>query len=221
MKTRLVNAVVFLGLYLAFLSWYDGWGMDPLTAEEIDKLVGEVEAQDSNPEELKNLRQLLKDDDGEEFFMLNLNRYEYSENEVQKGVPVAYQKYGQAVMPMILKRAGHPIYVGEISDYLVGGDLKEGGWHELILVRYRSRQDFINMITSDEYLIAAKHRYVGIEYAEVIPTNAILSLATPRLFILAILFLIALVADHMIRSCLLYTSPSPRDYAASRMPSSA
>ncbi len=199
MITRLVNAVVFLGLYLAFLSWYDGWGMDPLTAEEIDKLVGEAGAQDSNPEELKNLRQLLKDDDGEEFFMLNLNRYEYSENEVQKGVPVAYQKYGQAVMPMILKRAGHPIYVGEISDYLVGGDLKEGGWHEIILVRYRSRQDFINMITSDEYLIAAKHRYVGIEYAEVIPTNAILSLATPRLFILALLFLIALVADCLIR----------------------
>ncbi|MCS5552320.1 MAG: DUF1330 domain-containing protein [SAR324 cluster bacterium] len=199
MKTRLVNAVVFLGLYLAFLSWYDGWGMDPLTTEEIDKIVGEAEAQDSNPEELKNLRQLLKDDDGEEFFMLNLNRYEYSENEVQKGVPVAYQKYGQAVMPMILKRAGHPIYVGEISDYLVGGDLKEGGWHEIILVRYRSRQDFINMITSDEYLIAAKHRYVGIEYAEVIPTNAILSLATPRLFILALLFLIALVADCLIR----------------------
>ena len=199
MKTRLVNAVVFLGLYLAFLSWYDGWGMDPLTAEEIDKLVGEAEAQDSNPEELKNLRQLLKDDDGEEFFMLNLNRYEYSENEVQKGVPVAYQKYSQAVMPMILKRAGHPIYVGEISDYLVGGDLKEGGWHEIILVRYRSRQDFINMITSDEYLIAAKHRYVGIEYAEVIPTNAILSLATPRLFILTLLFLIALVTDRMIR----------------------
>ena len=199
MKTRLISAVVFLGLYLAFLSWYDGWGMDPLTDEEINKLVGEAEAQDSNPEELKNLRQLLKDDDGEEFFMLNLNRYEYSENEVQKGVPVAYQKYGQAVMPMILKRAGHPIYVGEISDYLVGGDLKEGGWHEIILVRYRSRQDFINMITSDEYLIAAKHRYVGIEYAEVIPTKVILNLATPRLFILTLLFLIALVTDRMIR----------------------
>ena len=75
MKTRLISAVVFLGLYLAFLSWYDGWGMDPLTDEEINKLVGEAEAQDSNPEELKNLRQLLKDDDGEEFFMLILNRY--------------------------------------------------------------------------------------------------------------------------------------------------
>lgn len=199
MKTRLINAVFFLGFYLAFLSWYDGWGMDPFTAEEIDRLVGEAEAQDTNPEELKNLRQLLKNDDGEEFFMLNLNRYEYAENEVQQGVPVAYQKYGEAVMPMILKRAGHPIYLGEISDYLVGGDIKEGSWQEIILVRYRSRQDFVNMVTSDEYLIAAKHRYVGIEYAEVIPTNVILNLATPRLFILALLSLIALVTDRLIR----------------------
>ena len=30
-----------------------------------------------------------------------------------------------------------------------------------------------------------------------------------------------LVEDYNIRNCLLYTSPSPRDYAASRMPSSA
>jgi len=199
MKTRLINAVFFLGLYLAFLSWYDGWGMDPFTAEEIDTLVGEAEAQDTDPEELKNLRQLLKDDDGEEFFMLNLNRYEYAENEVQQGVPVAYQKYGQAVMPMILKRAGHPIYIGEISDYPVGGDIKEGSWQEIILVRYRSRQDFVNMVTSIEYLKAAKHRYVSIEYAEVIPTNVILNLVTPRLFILALLFLIALVTDRLIR----------------------
>ena len=198
MKTRLINATVFLALYLAFLSWYDGWGMDPFTAEEIDTLVGEAEAQDTDPEELKNLRQLLKDDDGEEFFMLNLNRYEYAENEVQQGVPVAYQKYGQAVMPMILKRAGHPIYIGEISDYPVGG-IKEGSWQEIILVRYRSRQDFVNMVTSIEYLKAAKHRYVGIEYAEVIPTNVILNLVTPRLFILALLFLIALVTDRLIR----------------------
>ena len=30
-----------------------------------------------------------------------------------------------------------------------------------------------------------------------------------------------LTADHRTYDCLLYTSPSPRDYAASRMPSSA
>ena len=40
MKTRLINAAIFLVLYLAFLAWYDGWGMDPFTAEEVDTLVG-------------------------------------------------------------------------------------------------------------------------------------------------------------------------------------
>ncbi len=199
MKIRLINAAIFLVLYIAFLAWYDGWGMDPFTVEEVDTLLSKVEAQGTNPEELKNLRSLLKDDDGEEFFMLNLNRYEYAENEIQQGVPVAYQKYGQAVMPMILKRAGHPVYSGEISDYLVGGGIKEEGWHEIILVRYRSRQDFVNMVTSDEYLKAAKLRYVSIEYAEVIPTNVRINLVTPRLFILALLFLIALVTDRLIR----------------------
>ena len=189
MKTRLINTAIFLVLYLAFLAWYDGWGMDPFTAEEVDTLVGND----------KNLRRFLEDDDGEEFFMLNLNRYEYAENEVQQGVPVAYQNYGQAVIQMMLKNAGHPVYSGEISDYLVGGGIKEEGWHEIILVRYRSRQDFVNMVTSDEYLKAAKLRYVSIEYAEVIPTKANLNLVTPRFVILALLVLIALATDSLIR----------------------
>ena len=193
MKTRLINAAVFLALYLAFLAWYDGWGMDPFTAEEVDTLT--VNDQ--------NLRRFLKDDDGEEFFMLNLNRYEYAENEVQQGVPVAYQNYGQTVIQMLLKNASHPIYSGEIPDYLLGGEIKDGSWHEIILVRYRSKRDFISMVTSDEYLKIAQHRYAGIEYAEVIPTRASLNLVTPRFVILALLVLLAWTTDHLIRRALL------------------
>ena len=199
MKTRLINAAVFLALYLAFLAWYDGWGMDPFTAEEVDTLASKVEAQGTNPEQLKNLQRLLKDDDGEEFFMLNLNRYEYAENEVQQGVPVAYQNYGQAVIQMILKNAGHPIYSGEIPDYLLDGDIKDGSWHEIILVRYRSRRDFISMVTSDEYLKIARHRTGGIEYAEVTPTRASINLVTPRFVILVLLALLAWAIDRLIR----------------------
>lgn len=199
MKIRLINTAVFLGFYLSFLAWYDGWGIDPFTAEEIDMLFIKVDTKETYPEELKNLRNLLNDDDGNEFFMLNFNRYEYSENEIQQGQPLAYQKYGQAVMPMILKRAGHPIYLGEIPDYLVGGNLRKMNWHEIILVRYRSRQDFINMVTSEEYLNAAKHRYMSIEYAEVIPTKAYVNFTSPRFFILVFVFLIALLADRLIR----------------------
>ena len=193
MKTRLINAAIFLVLYLAFLAWYDGWGMDPFTAEEVDTLVGNDE----------NFRRFLKDDDGEEFFMLNLNRYEYVENEDQQGQPVVYQNYGQAVIQMILKNAGHPIYSGEIPDYLLDGDAKDGNWHEIILMRYRSRRDFVSMVTSDEYLKIAQHRYAGIEYAEVIPTRASLNLVTPRFVILALLVLLAWTTDHLIRRALL------------------
>ena len=200
MKTRLINAAISLVLYLAFLAWYDGWGMDPFTAEEVDTLASKVEAQGTNPEQLKNLRRLLKDDDGEEFFMLNLNRYEYAENEEQQGVPVAYQNYGQAVIQMILKNAGHPIYSGEIPDYLLGGDAKDASWHEIILMRYRSRRDFVSMVTSDEYLKIAQDRSGGIEYAEVTPTRADFNLTTPRFVVLALLLVIALFIDRQIRS---------------------
>ena len=189
MRTRLINATIFLVLYLAFLAWYDGWGMDPFTAEEVDTLTV------NDP----NLRRFLKDDDGEEFFMLNLNRYEYAENEVQQGVPVAYQNYGQAVIQMILKNAGHPIYSGEIPNYLLDGDIKDGSWHEIILVRYRSRRDFISMVTSDEYLKIARHRTGGIEYAEVTPTRASINLVTPRFVILVLLALLAWAIDRLIR----------------------
>ena len=199
MKTRLINAAIFLVLYLAFLAWYDGWGMDPFTAEEVDTLVGKEVAKGANPELLKNLRRFLKDDDGEEFFMLNLNRYEYAENEDQQGQSVAYQNYGQAVIQMILKNAGHPIYSGEIPDYLLSGDIKDGSWHEIILVRYRSRRDFISMVTSDEYLKIARHRTGGIEYAEVTPTRASINLVTPRFVILVLLALFAWAIDRLIR----------------------
>ena len=50
MKKRFINAAVFLILYLVFLSWYDGWGMDPYTPEEVEALASKAEALETNPE---------------------------------------------------------------------------------------------------------------------------------------------------------------------------
>ena len=100
---------------------------------------------------------------------------------------------------MILKNAGHPIYSGEIPDYLLDGDAKDGNWHEIILMRYRSRRDFVSMVTSDEYLKIAQDRSGGIEYAEVTPTRADINLTTPRFVVLALLVVIALFIDRQIR----------------------
>ena len=82
---------------------------------------------------------------------------------------------------------------------MLGGDLKEGNWHEVILVRYRSRRDFIGMVTSDEYLEISKHRAGGIEYAEVTPTSATINLVTPRIIVLMLILLFAWVIDSLIK----------------------
>ena len=74
MKKRLINAVVLITLYLVFLAWYDGSGMNPMTQAEIDQYLSNA-PQDSKGSNFQHwMRQMGVEDDGEEIFMLNLNR---------------------------------------------------------------------------------------------------------------------------------------------------
>ncbi|MFL2697997.1 MAG: hypothetical protein ACJ0F4_02205 [Gammaproteobacteria bacterium] len=203
MKLRIITAFIFSLLYIIFLAWYDGWGMEPYTSEEIDNLAIRMEqAEGSTPEQLKNLILLLKEDDGKEFFMLNLNRYEYAENEAKEGVPKAYQDYGLPVIWMILARAGHPIYSAEIPNYLLDGEVTNNRWDEVIIVRYRSRKDFFNMVTSDEYLKIFNNRIGGMDYAEVSATTSSINFTSPRLFVLLIFLGLTLLLNYLIRRVL-------------------
>ena len=132
-------------------------------------------------------------------FRLAVNAGSVLENEDQQGQPVVYQNYSQSFIPIMLKYASHSTYYGEIPDYLLDGDAKDD-WHdEIILMRYRSRRDFVSMVTSDEYLKIAQNRSGGIEYAEVTPTRADVNLTTPRFVVLALLVVIAFFIDRQIR----------------------
>ncbi len=198
MVRRLINAGIFITLYLVFLAWYDGWGMSPMTAAEVEQYLANVSPDSEGVEFLDRMRKLGADD-GEEIFMLNLNRYKYADDEPKVGVPAAYQAYGAAVIGKILKNGGHPIYSGEFSGHLLTGDSAETYWDEIILVRYRSRRDFISMVTSDAYQKIAKDRAGGIAYAEVTPNTSTLNLATPRLLVLILLLLPGVLVDYLLK----------------------
>lgn len=200
MTKRQINLVVFAGLYLIFLAWYDGWGRSPLTPAEVEAYLDNVSEDAEGVEFLQRLRTMGAHDDGEEFFMLNLNRYEYADDEPRGGAPAAYQEYSATVLPMILRNAGHPIYLGQFAVEQPGRASGEGGWDEVILVRYRSRRDFISMVTSDAYLEGAKNRAGGIAYAEVSPTSAIMNLASPRLIVFLLLLAPALFFDYLLKN---------------------
>jgi hypothetical protein len=196
---RFVSALVFLLGFISFLAWYDGWGRGPLTAEEVDGYLANIPEQSEFYEVAERLRRMGADDDGDEFYMLNLNRYEYAEGESEDEVPAAYREYSAAVIGMVLENAGHPVYVGRFPDYRVVGATADAGWDEVILVRYRSRRDFITMVTSDEYQAIARVRAGGVEYAEVGPTMSGLSATTPRLVVALLLLMLAWIADILIR----------------------
>lgn len=199
MTKRRINLFFFAAAYLAFLAWYDGWGQSPMTPGEVEGYLANFPEDAEGVEFLDRLRQMGADDDGEEFFMLNLNRYEYAEGEPNVGVPSAYQEYGAEVVPMILSNAGHPVYSGTFFADPPKGDSNEAHWNEVILVRYRSRRDFIRMVTSDDYLEAARHRAGGIAYAEVSPTSARMTLTSPRLIVFLLLLVPALLLDYVLK----------------------
>jgi uncharacterized protein (DUF1330 family) len=199
MKTRLINAGIFLLLFLMFLSWYDGWGKSPLTQGEIDEYIANITDEAALSEMKARLRTMATDDDGTEFFMLNLNRYDYATGESEEDVPAAYQAYSEAVISMVLKNAGHPVYLGKFPAYQLVGDSAEANWHSVILVRYRSRRDFISMVTSDAYQDIAEVRAGGIDYAEVTPTLSGLNISTPRLMVFLLLLVPALLVDRVLK----------------------
>ena len=198
MKIRIITSSAYLVLFIIFLSWYDGWGIDPYTPKEINNLAKKIEKEGSK-EQLKNLRLLLGNDDGKEFFMLNLNRYEYAENEIETGTPKSYQEYGMPVLRMMLSRASHPIFSAEIPNYLIDGDAANSDWDEVIIVRYRSRKDFFSMVTSDEYLEVFNNRAGGMEYAEVSATTAGINFTSPRFIFFMIIICFAFLSDLFIK----------------------
>ena len=198
MKIRIITSSAYLVLFIIFLSWYDGWGIDSYTTNEINNLTKKIEKEGSK-EQLKNLMLLLENDDGNEFFMLNLNRYEYAENEIEKGIPKSYQEYGMPVLWMMLSRASHPIFSAEIPNYLIDGDAANSDWDEVIIVRYRSRKDFFSMVTSDEYLEVFNNRAGGMEYAEVSATTAGINFTSPRLIFFMIIMGLAFLSDLFIK----------------------
>ena len=198
MKIRIITSSAYLVLIIIFLSWYDGWGIDSYTPNEINNLTKKIEKEGSK-EQLKNLMLLLENDDGNEFFMLNLNRYEYAENEIEKGTPKSYQEYGMPVLRMMLSRASHPIFSAEIPNYLIDGDAANSDWDEVIIVRYRSRKDFFSMVTSDEYLEVFNNRAGGMEYAEVSATTAGINFTSPRFIFFMIIICFAFLSDLFIK----------------------
>jgi len=79
----------------------------------------------------------------------------------------AYQRYSQAVMPLIKARGGDVIWAGK-AEGLAYGSLEGGGFDYVVLVSYPSRAAFLDMVTSKDYAAANPHRENGVAHHVII-----------------------------------------------------
>lgn len=167
-------------LYAAFIYWYGGAGR-PLTAEEtahyLSLLDGRAHAH-PNPSLRAAIESIARNDDGREFFMVNLIN--------DPADAEAAAAYNRLIIPELLKRGGHPVFLGRpFSRFIEPAGLE--GWDEVAIVRYRSFRDLLEMITSEHAEEIEDLKAGSVSKTQAFPVHLQFSLIWTRFIVAALL----------------------------------
>ncbi|MEL6573782.1 MAG: hypothetical protein AAFQ64_19185 [Pseudomonadota bacterium] len=185
-------------IYIAFLGWHLPRS-EPLTKAEVTALIAKLpESGGRDLSVAEGFVQFLSEDDGEPFFMLNLIEYRdevaYAADvpDPAPSVAAANQAYGKAVVREQLKRGSYPAFMFEPRGLLLNSyDPAVGDFDHAVLARYRSRRDFLDMISSPAFDAAQRHKWASVERTLVVPVSPI-AIITPGLVVPALLALLGL-----------------------------
>ena len=187
-----------LGLiYASFWVWYGGNG-DPISEEEglemlakIERLHG-VRLEDTPEGSMsRNLRDMLPNDDGKEFYAVNLETRAAGPEGLE-----AEARYAEIVMPLLLKRGGHPVFLSERAGLMLG---KYGeNVDRVAVVRYRSLRDLIDMIADEKMVEGNAFKNASLAHTEVFITRPTITFVQVRLLAGMLLALIAIAGVAVI-----------------------
>ncbi len=194
-RTLWLGAVALYGL---FWLWYDGF-RGPLLPEEVETYMARFEARpEAEPERLAVVRNFLESDDGGEFFMLNLIRFHEGEVAVPgsddlEPARAVLEPYTRHFVPGLLRRAGHPAFVGDAAGRYVEhwGVEPDPGWSFSGVIRYRSRRDMIELATHPGFDDAHAFKIAALSHTLAFPVAPGLVLLGPRVWVALVLALLA------------------------------
>lgn len=206
MPQNVIFFITFGLLYLVFLVWYGGRGK-PLTQAEVESLLAEIKrgaGKESQAEEsplLNQFRELTKNDDGREFYMVNLLKFRqkalYPEGSPYGDDPLAANdRYSRAIIPLLLKHGGHPVFLGQVQGRFLHPEHADE-WDQVGMVRYRSRRDMLKMAVEIAGLGVDIHKWASLEKTQVFPVKPIVSLFFVR-GIVAVILLIVMTAINLL-----------------------
>ena len=183
-------------IYLVFFVWYGGSG-SPLTAKETKSMLDQIRANASahsahDGDLLESFRVLASQDDGDEFYMLNLMRFRERAlyppgSPYDDDVQAAASRYSQAVLPALLARGSHPFLMARYAGPFIPADASKGTWDLIGIVRYRSRRDMLDMAIELSASGGGEHKWASIEETIVMPIDPVVDLVFVRGFV-AIVF---------------------------------
>lgn len=173
-------------VFFLFSAWYGGNGK-PLSLEEGREMLEhlrEVHGSESANEGgfLPNLEAMLPNDDGKEFYAVNLETLKDGE-----AAREADRAYAAIVMPLLFKRASHPMFVSNRAGLMLGQYGNE--IDRVVVVRYRSLKDMISMASEPSMVEGSPHKFAALEHTEVFITRPSITFMHVR-FVLALILLI-------------------------------
>lgn len=149
--------------YVLFVIWYTDFG-GPLSDEEVDTFVATLQARDADPETLSRLEGFLRNDSGRQFLMLNALDMNDNPRDVEGAAPgesadQLMARYMEHMIPELLKRACHPVILGEAAYSAIDLVGIEGAeqWTGGAFFRYRSRRSFMEIVSNPA--IVDKHQF--------------------------------------------------------------
>jgi hypothetical protein len=194
-----ILTVALLGIYIPFLLWYYGFRR-PLSRGEAERYISIIEKRAGGPNAATNsatanLRKFALEDDGKQFFMVNLSKY-YEQPQYKDGIDRgitsrdANKRYARKVMPLLFKRACHPYGLFQPMLNLSNITKDDLLWDEVNVVRYRSRRDFLDMVTSPQWFAGYGDKQAALRDNPNLPSKAFVAFPIIPVVVFTILLLI-------------------------------
>ncbi|MEM7639064.1 MAG: hypothetical protein AAF269_08365 [Pseudomonadota bacterium] len=180
-------AAFLVVIFFAFSAWYGGNGK-PITAEEGAALLDELRANYANAPVgeqsfVTNMEAMIPNDDGKEFYAVNLEQLKDGPE-----AEAADAAYGRVVIPLLLARGAHPVFISERAGLMLGdyGDQVD----RVAVVRYRSLRDLIDMVNDPKMIAGGHHKFAALEHTEVFITRPFITFVQIRFLVALLLILI-------------------------------
>ena len=195
-----------LTLYAVLTFWYTNTA-GPLSAAEIQFYSQKLQAAGYTTNRIERLKDFMATDTGRQFLMVNNLDMAVDPADVEgalsgENAAQLMDRYMQHMYPALLRRACHPVYVGEAifrAMDVVGIDGAEI-WDRAVLLRYRSRRDLMDIVSNPAFTGKHEFKSAALDKTIAYPLENTLYLSDPRLLLALLLLALTALADSLIYS---------------------